>query len=1613
MYRSSIIGIFIILIFPVLIFSQVNEWVQFPIYGGEVREGAISKSDPQRLIIKTSIETYKTTDGGASWTMFDGYGMPTQNIHGMYIHPLYPDSVFIAGARSFAVSSDFCETFTIKPLPAELLTPRGLAMSYKNTKVAYIPDNYYSGDNANGTVYKTSDKGDTWSVVLDRSPARLQRVAISQERPDTVFAAYKDSLFRTEDGGQSWMNITNNYYTSGGFWPLYIFVSPYDDDLVIIANNNQSGELSISYNGGNTWVTRNLDGSKAGTADISFDPDNQTIYMSVKTRGVFESPDRGVTWNEVSTPGLATDDIWAYLVDPQNSSTRYLLTTGPGVYKTIDDGTTWLPFNVNITEVFNSAVAESPDNSNISIAGSEYAGIYRTLNGGNTWLPANNGLLDLEIHRLIWPSGDAGQSGTVFAMSRISGVYVSTNNGLNWSQFNSGATLSYYNDMIYDPVNSRIICAGSGSTSDIIYSVYDDNSSTWQNWEYFSNPPLVPKIVRYDPNTDAMYVSAQYSNSSIHKFASNNWINIGGAELSDKGIYSLDLHPTADSIYAYANDKWIYVKVPGGSAWNQAYYVSDGSIRTEIKFDPVQPHIQYLAHGYGKKSLDGGKTWHGFPWAFWSSMGINISIHDRNRIYSRTRNGLLYIQQAPELVVPAQVNVGQISMGSSTEVPVEIYNSGFGTLNTSGFSISGNHASHWMVLDNDPININYQKKDTIRIKFEPDSVLDLSANLTGSSNDPANPTFGIILSGAGGGSLLDAVSSVDFGNVFLQQPKDIPVQITNTGNESLQITATGIAGANPEMFSIASGGGANTVQPDSTYDIVVQFTPVSSNQFTAILQIQSNDSYTAVHNISLTGMGTIIPAGNISLSSSTLSFGEVAINEISDTLQLVITNTDIEFDIQVDSVIIADSAHFRILDLIPGMVPFIIDTVSHRSFDLIFSPKDIKIYNTNMKIYSNAANGELQTIALSGKGVEPPGEISISLDTLIFGSVVVDSASEIRQITISNESSTYPLTVDSLICKPSEFLFSVSEELPYELTPQGDLAVNLTFQPADSGDYTGSLTIYSNAKNNPLRIIKLHGTGYFPSEPQLVINPASISAVNGNNKTITLNINSDITINYARLIYAIGGKSMTDSIALTTSDGTQYSGIIPSSHITITGVTYYFRVSDGENVVRYPKTGVLNLPVLITNLDRSIQGNGSYQMISLPIEADDASPNAVLGDNLGTYDIYNWRLFRWIDGSNVELNDQSRNIGDLIPGRAFWLAAKSASTFNTGSGRSTDVSENLTVSLQSGWNQVGNPYAFPIDWSSVVKNGQVGNELWFYNNNTKEYEQKVSLLPWEGYFIRALSSGTSLDFQPIEGSLSKLVSKTSQKDGWKMQIMAVSGESRDRYNYIGMNTDARDEYDQSDYGEPPVIDKYISVSFPHDDWDYPGLYSSDIRKLNEDGAVWHIRAESNIDQVEVLLSFALSGDLPESHEIWLVDKALRLPVNLRDVEDYHFRFRQVENRREFDLIIGDQSFIAENLAKVQIIPGELTLYPNFPNPFNPETNIKFYLPSEQEVQLEIFNILGQKVTTLIPRQMMNKGFHSAMWDGTGVQGDNVSSGMYIYILRSGNQVKTKKLILLR
>ncbi len=95
------------------------------------------------------------------------------------------------------------------------------------------------------------------------------------------------------------------------------------------------------------------------------------------------------------------------------------------------------------------------------------------------------------------------------------------------------------------------------------------------------------------------------------------------------------------------------------------------------------------------------------------------------------------------------------------------------------------------------------------------------------------------------------------------------------------------------------------------------------------------------------------------------------------------------------------------------------------------------------------------------------------------------------------------------------------------------------------------------------------------------------------------------------------------------------------------------------------------------------------------------------------------------------------------------------------------------------------------------------------------------------------------------------------------------------------------------------------------------------------------------------------------------------------------------------------------------LPQSFGLDQNYPNPFNSGTVIRFALPARTEVELELYNLVGQQVATLV-RGVRDAGMYAVNWDGRDTSGRDLASGVYIYRLRAGTgHVKTRKLLMLR
>ena len=131
--------------------------------------------------------------------------------------------------------------------------------------------------------------------------------------------------------------------------------------------------------------------------------------------------------------------------------------------------------------------------------------------------------------------------------------------------------------------------------------------------------------------------------------------------------------------------------------------------------------------------------------------------------------------------------------------------------------------------------------------------------------------------------------------------------------------------------------------------------------------------------------------------------------------------------------------------------------------------------------------------------------------------------------------------------------------------------------------------------------------------------------------------------------------------------------------------------------------------------------------------------------------------------------------------------------------------------------------------------------------------------------------------------------------------------------------------------------------------------------------------------------------------------------------------KEFEDNARFEIIEGivfDHKLLSNQMVvlgalNVETTPTEFALFQNFPNPFNPETTIKYNLAEGSDVHLQIYNILGQVVRTMVAERQ-SAGRYQVKWSGTDDRGMPVSSGIYFYQLATGGKFHdVKRLMLLK
>ena len=521
----------------------------------------------------------------------------------------------------------------------------------------------------------------------------------------------------------------------------------------------------------------------------------------------------------------------------------------------------------------------------------------------------------------------------------------------------------------------------------------------------------------------------------------------------------------------------------------------------------------------------------------------------------------------------------------------------------------------------------------------------------------------------------------------------------------------------------------------------------------------------------------------------------------------------------------------------------------------------------------------------------------------------------------------------------------------------------------------------------------------------------------GEELMVTVNINKSNhplsgELDMVHLIFASGDRMINDSDQCDNLSPGVYDCSVPSNYVTNKGLVIGLDAWDEYGA--FSSEGPYDVAVQFDSMMVASFATEKYVMISVPAKINNPSTQAVFVEQLGDPDPSLWRTFKWKNGAYQE------NSGSLTPGSAVWLISKDVNKIYARNGHSTQLTMGFQINLSDGWNQIGSPYNFPIDINDdffVNVTSEVEQELYQYTGNDN-YSQTSVMNPGSGYWIYSNGNGqininTIFGFPPLTEKAQSTLAK--QNLGWEANLEVSVGDQRDRSTHFGVHPNAKLAYDKYDFHEPPVIGEYVSAYFKHSE---AGNLNQDIQNDGEVFYSWPLAIQTNQAGIaEVVIPNI--NEIPYEHSVKLFDPVTQIVHDMRQNSSFKFASQGTENPHYFELMIGKDEFINDELEKIGFVPNKFELAQNIPNPFNPVTNILVSLKEDATISLKVFNLLGEEINSIAMNQPMNKGNHRFLWSGKSDNGNPLPSGIYLYRLEvlsnNGNPVyqNTKKMILMK
>jgi photosystem II stability/assembly factor-like uncharacterized protein len=479
-------------------------------------------------------------------------------------------------------------------------------------------------------------------------------LVVDPQNSRTLYASTDRGLFKTRDGGASWVEMNSPKGLNG--WGLSLAIDPQTSGTIYAGLSGD--RVYKSTDGGETWTA-----PSAGMEDyfnwtvlpgsLAIDPQNPATLYAAMHHGVYKSTDGGASWR-AATAGLplGLDDVRMLAFDPKKSATVYAACRGDvngggvfvvgGAYKSTDGGITWRAVNVGLPSqnLDMESLVIDPQSPDTIYAGTN-SGIFKSTDGGASWSAANAGLPP--FFGFVSLAIDPHDTSTVYTTLQSPrptigvrqdqsgyslGVFKSTDGGASWVSVGLQDSISV---IAIDPQNSCTLYAASTSGLGIRKSI--DRAATWKP-SSVGLRGLTVNAFAVDPQDTSRIYAVTYAGVFKTTNSGASWTEANsGLPVDELLPLSLAIDPqNPGTLYVGMVGRGIFKSTDGAANWSYSGLGGNLNLDQSLVVDPRNSGTVYAA-GFsgGFKSTDGGATWE--PKHFGGSL-VAIDPRDSSTLYA-------------------------------------------------------------------------------------------------------------------------------------------------------------------------------------------------------------------------------------------------------------------------------------------------------------------------------------------------------------------------------------------------------------------------------------------------------------------------------------------------------------------------------------------------------------------------------------------------------------------------------------------------------------------------------------------------------------------------------------------------------------------------------------------------------------------------------------------------------------------------------------------------------------------------------------------------------------------------------------------------------------------